>query len=198
MIAFFAVLGVFLLAISLWIGYLVLNWYRRKHSPASQDTEQAIAEITQPTVLNNSLTQKANASSIIINKEVVDSICPSSRIDVDGTTLVNMDSTTDEKSFITPEGKSSIYNPDMPGTPSQEQFSHFAGNGSETTLEWRDMCAICLEEYLPQDFYRKLPCGHTFHTECVDTWFANTQKVEQIACPTCKADYSQTFEARQG
>jgi hypothetical protein len=128
-------------------------------------------------------------------------MCPSSRIDVDGTTLVNMDSvaTTDEKVFIAAEDKSANYNnPDLPSRPSEERFSHFAGNGSETTLEWRDTCAICLEDYLPQDYYRKLPCGHTFHTECVDTWFANTVKVEQIACPTCKSDYSKQFEARQG
>ncbi|CAO3674949.1 unnamed protein product [Umbelopsis ramanniana] len=200
MIAFFAVLGVFLVAIGLWVGYLVSKWYRRKHSPAtSQDAEQALEETTQTNALNRSITQKANTSSIIINQEVVDSLCPSSRIDVDGTTLVNMYSlaTTDEKAFIAAEGKSANPNPDIPSRPSEERFSHFAGNGSETTLEWRDTCAICLEDYLPQDYYRKLPCGHTFHTECVDTWFANTVKVEQIACPTCKADYSKQFEARQ-
>lgn len=147
---------------------------------------------------------QAEQSNIKINQEMVESICPSSRIeDIDGLTIVNRDSfcSTDEKSIGGEEGASHTYH-EAKGAlgvaPSEERLAHYHANMSETTLEWKEMCAICLEEYLPQDFYRKLPCGHTFHTDCVDTWFANTRKVEQIACPTCKADYSETFEARIG
>lgn len=144
---------------------------------------------------------QAQQSNIKINQDMLESICPSSRIeDIDGVTIVNQDSfcSTEEKSEA--DKRSHLYleqTRELGVAPSQERLAQYPANLSETTL-WKDMCAICLEEYLPQDLYRKLPCGHTFHTDCVDTWFANTRKIEQIACPTCKADYSKQFEARIG
>jgi hypothetical protein len=175
-----------------------LGWYRRKHRAVSPDIEQPAEETTQVTGANNNIEQKNNASSIILNRDVIESMCPSSHVEMESAANVNVEiiSSNEEKAFITSQGKAQFYNRELGDTPSQERLGQFGGNSSETDLEWREICAICLEEYSPQDYYRKLPCGHTFHTECVDTWFANAVKVEQIACPTCKADYSKTFEAR--
>eukprot|EP00493_Phyllostaurus_siculus_P022305 UN22637 len=44
-----------------------------------------------------------------------------------------------------------------------------------------ESCAICLEEYESNHEVRRLPCGHVFHTECVDIWFDSS-----INCPLCK------------
>lgn len=37
-------------------------------------------------------------------------------------------------------------------------------------------CVICLEEYMPDDELRVLPCQHTFHTTCVDAWLTTQKK----------------------
>lgn len=42
-------------------------------------------------------------------------------------------------------------------------------------------CAICLDEFTPGCYVRKLPCAHFFHKACVDTWLTvNTN------CPACR------------
>ena len=66
-------------------------------------------------------------------------------------------------------------------------------------------CAVCLDALAEGDEIRSLPCGHEFHTACVDHWFskrlttrteaarsdapATAQAVKDIMpqCPLCKA-----------
>lgn len=44
-------------------------------------------------------------------------------------------------------------------------------------------CAVCLSEFEDQEQGRVLPkCNHTFHLECIDTWFQS-----QSNCPLCRA-----------
>lgn len=44
-----------------------------------------------------------------------------------------------------------------------------------------EKCVICLGEYERDDVIKRLPCGHIFHSECVDRWL----KVNRT-CPSCK------------
>ena len=44
-------------------------------------------------------------------------------------------------------------------------------------------CAICLDLFEQSDLLRKLPCGHRFHSTCIDKWIATN-----TVCPLCKAD----------
>lgn len=46
------------------------------------------------------------------------------------------------------------------------------------TVMWCD-CSICLERKLQDTII--LPCQHTFHTKCVEPWFAR-----QLTCPLCR------------
>ncbi|EOD04076.1 hypothetical protein EMIHUDRAFT_453966 [Emiliania huxleyi CCMP1516] len=32
------------------------------------------------------------------------------------------------------------------------------------------VCSICLDEFKPRDVCRSLPCGHTFHSTCIEHW----------------------------
>ena len=40
----------------------------------------------------------------------------------------------------------------------------------ESTAE---CCGVCLRQYTRGDWVKKLPCGHPFHRECIDTWLSS-------------------------
>eukprot|EP00040_Diaphanoeca_grandis_P022732 m.122732 g.122732 ORF g.122732 m.122732 type:complete len:155 (+) comp28939_c1_seq1:470-934(+) len=65
-------------------------------------------------------------------------------------------------------------------TPSLRIMS---GDEVKRSLRNRDMdcCCVCLEEHGGDEKYRKLPCNHVLHVECVDTWFKT-----RVTCPVCK------------
>ncbi|VDP91457.1 unnamed protein product [Echinostoma caproni] len=43
-------------------------------------------------------------------------------------------------------------------------------------------CEVCLTEYQNKDRLRHLPCGHAFHSKCIDIWFNQSS-----TCPKCRA-----------
>jgi len=45
-------------------------------------------------------------------------------------------------------------------------------------------CSICLDDYHPGEMLRSLPCGHTFHSDCITKWLTERSAV----CPLCKAE----------
>ncbi|XP_078158051.1 RING-H2 finger protein ATL2-like [Carex rostrata] len=47
-----------------------------------------------------------------------------------------------------------------------------------------ELCAVCISEFTDGEKLRALPqCGHRFHLECIDMWFAS-----HSTCPLCRAD----------
>ncbi|GIL60512.1 hypothetical protein Vafri_15048 [Volvox africanus] len=42
-------------------------------------------------------------------------------------------------------------------------------------------CIICMEEVVPGDVLKRLPCLHDFHGDCVDTWLKT-----KACCPICQ------------
>ena len=46
------------------------------------------------------------------------------------------------------------------------------------------VCAVCQCEWEEHDEVRVLPCGHQFHTCCIDRWLSK----HKACCPLCKAD----------
>lgn len=47
-----------------------------------------------------------------------------------------------------------------------------------------ETCVICMSEYKEGDLLKILPCSHTYHHLCIDTWF-DTQSRKKT-CPFCK------------
>ena len=44
-----------------------------------------------------------------------------------------------------------------------------------------EKCLVCLCEYEREEELKKLPCSHTFHSECIDGWLQDHDH-----CPLCK------------
>mmetsp|Transcript_9622 Transcript_9622/g.23126 ORF Transcript_9622/g.23126 Transcript_9622/m.23126 type:complete len:145 (-) Transcript_9622:60-494(-) len=42
-------------------------------------------------------------------------------------------------------------------------------------------CSVCICDFASEDMVRRLPCGHVFHTGCVDPWLQ-----QRATCPTCR------------
>ncbi|ORY51295.1 hypothetical protein BCR33DRAFT_762092 [Rhizoclosmatium globosum] len=75
---------------------------------------------------------------------------------------------------------------------------HWASQAAKRALEliplkiWSDInlhnsdretaCPICIEDYKNGDSIRCLPCGHDFHSVCVDKWLTSIVSL----CPLCK------------
>ncbi|KAK7161217.1 hypothetical protein R3I94_004030 [Phoxinus phoxinus] len=53
--------------------------------------------------------------------------------------------------------------------------------GDKETESDFDNCAVCIEDYKPNDVVRILPCRHVFHKTCVDPWLQDHR-----TCPMCK------------
>ncbi|XP_952096.1 uncharacterized protein TA14195 [Theileria annulata] len=59
----------------------------------------------------------------------------------------------------------------------------FTGDSGELDESLRS-CSVCLEEYQQGDEIRRLPCTHSFHKRCIDTWLKKS-----TICPICKFNY---------
>lgn len=57
-------------------------------------------------------------------------------------------------------------------------FANVAGDKNES------LCTICMDEFVMNDYVRKLACDHLFHAKCIEEWFANNS-----CCCLCKRDY---------
>jgi hypothetical protein len=48
-------------------------------------------------------------------------------------------------------------------------------------------CSICLNKVAPHEFVRELPCQHSFHKRCIDTWiYTSAVEHEWVLCPLCR------------
>ncbi|KAF8453650.1 hypothetical protein BGX38DRAFT_1268453 [Terfezia claveryi] len=55
-------------------------------------------------------------------------------------------------------------------------------------------CPVCLEDFEEDQEVRVLPCGHSFHTDCIDPWLLNVAG----SCPLCRIDLRSSEERERG
>ncbi|KAI9225837.1 MAG: hypothetical protein DHS80DRAFT_33322 [Piptocephalis tieghemiana] len=61
--------------------------------------------------------------------------------------------------------------------------------GEEHARYIMQTCSVCLDDFLVGDELRLLPCGHRFHSMCIDPWLLN----KSSCCPLCKRDFSRNI-----
>lgn len=63
---------------------------------------------------------------------------------------------------------------------------------NETSSTEDAECRLCLEDYSYGDKVRLLPCGHCYHSTCIDVWLAGCRQQGmprgERTCPLCKRD----------
>jgi E3 ubiquitin-protein ligase synoviolin len=59
----------------------------------------------------------------------------------------------------------------------------------ESDIRREDICIICRLDMCVGEG-RKLPCGHCFHSECIERWVGR-----QLRCPICKHDLKEALES---
>ena len=56
-------------------------------------------------------------------------------------------------------------------------------------------CSLCWEPLVAGCRLRCLPCGHRFHTDCIDRWLRQSQAGKRRSCPHCREDPCQAVAA---
>ncbi|CAL1380209.1 unnamed protein product [Linum trigynum] len=92
-----------------------------------------------------------------------------------------------------------------------EKYPHFyyhherRGRLTESSPSQED-CAVCLCEFEKGDAVRELGCRHTFHKDCVDTWFAMGARKTRakasaaammMTCPLCRSGVLQPGDSNR-
>ena len=50
----------------------------------------------------------------------------------------------------------------------------------------QDSCVICFDEFKENTMLREIPdCSHIFHGSCLQTWWEQQPRGNDIACPLC-------------
>jgi len=65
----------------------------------------------------------------------------------------------------------------------------FVENSGNIELGDMQRCVICLQDYKQDEEIKTLPCGHEYHSTCVDPWLARHNRT----CPTCRHDITKPF-----
>ena len=70
-------------------------------------------------------------------------------------------------------------------TSSDSSDSSTSSSGSKAL-----QCAICIMDYETGDVIKELPCGHEFHSDCIDKWLP----LKKI-CPLCRHDITKPSDS---
>lgn len=74
---------------------------------------------------------------------------------------------------------------DIPVTLSARALESFpCGDADFHGIDGEDNCNICISELGQDEDVRRLPCGHYFHSNCIDDYLLEVN----VRCPSCRHD----------
>jgi hypothetical protein len=80
----------------------------------------------------------------------------------------------------------------VPVYPTNEEINN-ASTTFRATVNEDNICTICQENFEQGQQIRRLThCNHSFHCDCIDTWFRGN-----VHCPTCRHDIREVEVNRQ-
>lgn len=53
------------------------------------------------------------------------------------------------------------------------------------TVAVEDVCAVCMEDFLPNEGGKQIACGHVYHQSCISSWLSVGD-----SCPLCRRHIS--------
>lgn len=57
-------------------------------------------------------------------------------------------------------------------------------------------CSICREDFVALAIASQLPCGHTYHLDCIDGWVTHCREAgREVSCPMCRESWSPPSDA---
>ncbi|CAN0277624.1 unnamed protein product [Ectocarpus sp. 12 AP-2014] len=69
-----------------------------------------------------------------------------------------------------------------PSTPVAPSSARSRSSSEDSESAYPITCTICLAAYQEEEVIKVLPCGHDFHSDCLDPWLE-----VKAECPLCKA-----------
>ncbi|CAN0456747.1 unnamed protein product, partial [Ectocarpus sp. 12 AP-2014] len=69
-----------------------------------------------------------------------------------------------------------------PSTPVAPSSTRSRSSSEDSDSAYPITCTICLAAYQEEEVIKVLPCGHDFHSDCLDPWLE-----VKAECPLCKA-----------
>ena len=61
------------------------------------------------------------------------------------------------------------------------EFKNLVNKSKVEKCEENKFCTICQDDIKKDDIIRVIKCKHSYHIDCIDTWFIDNKK-----CPLCK------------
>ena len=148
-------------------GFVILKKGDRKHKQCKGDdanrNNTALAR-------NYSVAQPIHAYALCVNN--ADSALENDLVNV----LINL-----QNRDLTPEDYELLLRLDervAPKTVSKKILNSFTTD-HVTEAEVNGECTVCMENYQVCQERKHLPCGHIFHSSCIDTWLQNSS----LNCP---------------
>ena len=65
---------------------------------------------------------------------------------------------------------------------SKESINSIPEFKARSRIHTKSSCSICISPFKARQNLKKLPCSHTFHSQCLDRWLSEYNKF----CPLCK------------